>query len=154
MGIERIVVGVDGTEGAQRALGWCAELAAGMAARVLAIHVVSRTWLMELDALQVDSRNVADEARANFVGPWTQALRDAGVEYTIDVRTGEPATELLDAATKWKADVLVIGASRHGGLREGLLGGTAHRAVNHSRIPVVVVPPPAPDEPPHVPLPG
>ena len=36
--------------------------------------------------------------------------------------------------------LIVIGGTHHTGLRGAILGGTAHRIVNHALIPVVVVP--------------
>ena len=52
-------------------------------------------------------------------------------------------------------DMIVIGGATHGTLHHALLGGTAHRIVNRSPVPVLVVPS-APDGagPDWVPIPG
>jgi nucleotide-binding universal stress UspA family protein len=140
MGVQRIVLGMDGTEGAARAGLWATELAAAVGARVLVVHVIARTWMIELSALQLDTDDVVKRARAALYGPWTQPLRDASVEYDAELVNGDPAADLLQLADDRKADLIVIGGTHHTGLRGAILGGTAHRIVNRSLIPVVVVP--------------
>jgi nucleotide-binding universal stress UspA family protein len=152
---ERLVAGVDGSDGAQRALRWCADLAAKTNAHVHAVHVASSTWLLELAALQFDTRPMIDELREKMTGEWTEVLRDRHLVYTTDVLQGDPATMLLQTAESQHADLVVVGASRHSGLRDELLGGTAHRLVNLAAVPVVVVPTPASErEQRWVPIPG
>jgi nucleotide-binding universal stress UspA family protein len=153
--LERILAGVDGSNGAQHALRWAADLAATNGAHVYVVHVVSSAWLVELGALQLDSKPVIQRAHANVVGKWTDALRESGIDYSTSVLTGNASTEILESVGKCHADLVVLGASRHSGLRDGLLGGTAHRVVNRSHVPVVVVPLPKEDTgPAWVPIPG
>ncbi len=64
MGVQRIVLGMDGTEGAARAGRWAAELAATVGATVLVVHVIARTWMIELSALQLDTDDIVQRARA------------------------------------------------------------------------------------------
>jgi nucleotide-binding universal stress UspA family protein len=155
MAIERIVVGVDGTQGSQHAAAWAASMAASVNARVVAVHVVARTWLMELSAMQLDTDRLVKEFRAKFLGPWTESFRRASVHYTCEFLSGDPASELLRVAHERHADLVVIGGTHHSGFREALLGGTAHRVVNRCRIPITIVPLEVPVHPArHVPLPG
>ena len=155
MAIERIILGVDGTEGSKHATEWTAQMARDVGARIIALHVVSRTWLIELAALQIDTDNIAREQRAKLVGPWTEPLRRMAVHYTTELVSGDPATELLRVAQVRHADLVVIGGTHHHGIREALLGGTAHRILDRSGIPVTVVPLPVPARPArYVPIPG
>jgi len=136
-------------------LDWSADLASALDAEVYAVHVVPQSWLIQLDAVQLDTKGFLAEVRAKLVGEWTEALRAAGVRYSTEFLRGEPATELLGAAHARHADVIVIGGATHGTLHHALLGGTAHRIVNRSPVPVLVVPS-APDGagPDWVPIPG
>jgi nucleotide-binding universal stress UspA family protein len=155
MGVERILIGVDGSEGAQRALRTGADLAAVTRARVFAVHVVSNTWLIELAALQFDTRPLIHNARAQLVGPWTAVLRDLGVDYSTDALNGDPGAVLVEYAGSHHADLIIVGASRHSSLRNDILGGTAHRVVNRSTIPVLIVPTPQEERKDRwVPIPG
>ncbi len=140
MAPRRILLGVDGTQGAVKATHWTAELAHDLGAKALVVHVVSETWLMELSALQFSADDLVKRARAELVGPWTQPLRDANVEYLIELVRGDPASELLRMAEERHVDLIVIGGTHHSGLRGAILGGTAHRVVNHALQPVTLVP--------------
>jgi nucleotide-binding universal stress UspA family protein len=155
MAIRDVVIGVDGTNGAQHAMEWAAPLMHELDAHVVAVHVISRTWLTELSALQIDTDEMIHRQRAQLVGPWTQPLRDASVRYTTECVRGDPPTELLGIAVQRHADLIVIGGTHHSGMRDALLGGTAHRVVNRTGIPVVVVPLATEPRPPAVvPIPG
>jgi hypothetical protein len=48
--------------------------------------------------------------------------------------------EVLRVATERKADLIVLGATRHAGLRRRFLGWTALRVSRSSRLPVLVLP--------------
>jgi K+-sensing histidine kinase KdpD len=76
-------------------------------------------------------------------GRWSAPLRKAGVENTT-VR-GDLATELLRVAKRVRASMLVLGSRSHSNLADLIVGGTVHKVVNRSTIPVVLVPatPPA-----------
>jgi nucleotide-binding universal stress UspA family protein len=140
MAPRRILLGVDGTKGAQRAAHWTAELAHDLGAKVVVLHVVSDAWLIELSALQFNADELVRRARAELLGAWTQPLRDAEVQYLTELVRGDPASELLRMADERHVDLIVIGGTHHSGLRGAILGGTAHRVVNHSFRPVTVVP--------------
>jgi nucleotide-binding universal stress UspA family protein len=62
------------------------------------------------------------------------------VQYLIELVRGDPASELLRIADERHVDLIVIGGTHHSGLRGAILGGTAHRVVNHSLRPVTIVP--------------
>jgi nucleotide-binding universal stress UspA family protein len=142
--IKLIAVGVDGSDGAQQALSWAADLANSVDAQVLAVHVVPDSWLMELNAIQLNTDDLVAARRASLVGEWTEVLRKQGVTHSTEFVQGNPTTELLGIAQEHQADLVVVGGTRHRGVRHGsLLGHTAHQVANHCTVPVVVVPLPA-----------
>ena len=53
--------------------------------------------------------------------------------------TGAPLDQVLKAADRANADVLVLGARSVSGMERALLGSVANGALNRSRIPVLVV---------------
>jgi nucleotide-binding universal stress UspA family protein len=153
--IQRIAVGVDGSDGSQHALSWAADLAKSLDAQILAVHVVPESWLVELNAFQLKTDDLVAERRARLVGEWTDVLRGSGVGHTTKLAHGNPTTELLRIAQQDHADLVVVGGARHHGpRRDSLLGHTAHRVANHSTMPVVVVPVPADSADEWVPIPG
>ncbi len=143
--METIVVGVDGSKCAQAAARWAAQQAQLNSARVVAVNVVPRSELWSLSAVQINIDTVLAEVQGLLDGRWTAPLRRAGVSYVTTLVRGDPATELLRAATRTRASMLVLGAKSHSALADLIVGGTVHKVINRSSIPVVVVPtaPPA-----------
>jgi nucleotide-binding universal stress UspA family protein len=71
----------------------------------------------------------------------TQRLRDLGTDIDGKVLTGSAFDELVTAATKAKAHLIVIGAVGHGLARRLLVGSVAERTAESSPIPTLVVRP-------------
>jgi nucleotide-binding universal stress UspA family protein len=132
----RIVVGVDGSDGAIRALDWAVAEAARRGGTVQAVTA----WQWTQPDLGVDIRaeheRLAREALA-------QAISAARAPYPQVAVTGEavPGTAadvLTRAATG--ADLLVLGSHGHGRLFHAVLGSVAEACVRRAVCPVVVIP--------------
>jgi nucleotide-binding universal stress UspA family protein len=136
-----MVLGLDGSKGSQVAARWTT-VAAGSDTQVVAVYVMPRSELWTFGALQVDAKPIVDEFKALLDGPWTQVLRKAGVPYTTRFVRGDPAVELLRLATRLNALMLVIGAKSHGSMHDLVVGGTVHKIINRSPVPVTLVPHP------------
>ena len=67
-------------------------------------------------------------------------IERAGWPVTVRVRFGAPLETLLDVAGERDGSVLVLGARATSGLKRFLLGSVAEGALDHSRVPVVIVP--------------
>jgi nucleotide-binding universal stress UspA family protein len=141
--VDNIVLGVDGSSGSQNALSWAVKQAKQTDAHVVAVHAVPRTGLWSLSALQVDIEGVLRELRTLLEGSWTADLRASGVPFGTELVRGDPATELLRIANRTGASLVVLGAKSHSALADLIVGGTAHKVINRSAIPVVLVPPSA-----------
>ena len=115
--------------------------------RVIAFHVASRVALWDLAALQVDTGPLVEARRTRLRGAWTEPLRAAGLQVSARVVPGDPVTELVRIAEERDADLVVVGTKRHTAVLDVVLGGTAHKIVNHARRPVVLVPAPSPPAP-------
>lgn len=135
----RVVVGVDGSEPAQRALRWAIE----EARRRVAILEVVHAWHMPYvgaypyvgDAFDVAL--VEQGARELVEKSLADAGKDIGeVEHTV-VR-GTPTRSIIDAAED--ADLIVVGARGLGGFRGLLLGSVSQQLARHADRPLVVVP--------------
>ena len=140
MTVKRILVGTDGSEHAQRAIRWAAELAAATGAEVVAVHSVG--LLMTTPDGPVPSTPVHEELRARLEGEWTAELRDAGVPVTCRLAEGSAVTALLEAADEEAADLIVVGSRGAGGFSELHLGSTSHQVALYADRPVTIVPPP------------
>jgi nucleotide-binding universal stress UspA family protein len=139
MGVQRITVGLDGSEHARRALDWAGALALQTGAEVIAAHAVG--LLVDTPAGPVPSGSQLDRLRALLEGEWTEGLRKAGVVHRCRLEEGSPVSGLLRAAAEDDADLIVVGSRGSGGFSELHLGGTSHQVVLYSDRPVTVVPP-------------
>jgi nucleotide-binding universal stress UspA family protein len=148
-----IVVGYDGTRGAEAALGRVATFAKAFGSRVVVVSVASPEpvapdgafGLMpyyDLGAAAVDVR--LDEAL------WQQHrarvesfFADSGTTVEFAGVIGSPVEEILEVAEQQHADLIVVGTGEPGFL-ERLLGGSVSQGIArraHCDVLVVHVPP-------------
>ena len=139
--MERIVVGVDGSEGAQSALAWAAREARLHGALLEAVHA----WMLPYGL-------GFPYASANFDPAWieesAQATLDAavggidtdGLAHPVEgiLVNGGATPAILERAKG--ADLIVVGSRGVGGFAGLLLGSVSHQVVHHATTPVVVVP--------------
>ena len=139
--VERIVVGIDGTEAPSSALRRSVEEAQTWGARLTAISAVPiavgpavMAWTptgIDHSALLAQVREGMDKAIAEAVG-------DRGINVARHALDGSPASLLIEFSTA--VDLVVVGTRGRGGLAGVLMGSTAQTVLGHSACPVMVVP--------------
>ncbi len=139
----RVVVAIDGSAAANRAVHWCSERAATLGLEIIVVHAVSDVgeWLMSI--VQIDFRQIERERRGLLDGPWTAPLRTAGVPYRTRLVVGDPIRSVLAAADEEAADLIVIGKTGHGP-SDFLLGATAMKLAHRTTRPLLLIPDPDP----------
>jgi nucleotide-binding universal stress UspA family protein len=139
--VGRIVVGVDSSDGAKRALEWAVGEARLRGATVEAVHVWQLPYFLStpLGDVPLDRGDLQDSAQSELDGV-VEAIDASGLSepVTRTVAAGNPAGVLIDIAGG--ADLLVVGARGHGGFSGLLLGSVSHQVANHAPCPVVIVP--------------
>jgi nucleotide-binding universal stress UspA family protein len=139
-GVTRIVVGVDGSEQALRALRWAVEEARGRDAALAVVHVVPRPVNLADPILLPPPPEHDLEARGlEVIDQALAQVETDDLEVERAVVPGHAAWALCEAATD--ADLLVVGARGLGGFRGLLVGSVTHQVVAHAPCPVVVVVP-------------
>jgi nucleotide-binding universal stress UspA family protein len=140
--IRTIVVGVDGSDDAQRALQVAVDLAEPVGGEVVAVH--ARGLLERFTAGPVERPTCdRDALRERFETEWCRILDDRGIPGRRVLREGAPVVVLLEVAREVDADLVVVGR-RGAGARPGgaILGSTSAQVVDDADRPVVVVPVP------------
>ncbi len=139
--MERIVVGVDGSEGSLAALAWAvteATLRGAIVEAVNAFHV-PYAGAASVMPLMLDPKEFEDAAAAELhkavAGVDASALVQGIEELVVE---GPASTVLVQAGQR--ASLLVVGARGHGGLAGMLLGSVSRQVTEHASVPVVVVP--------------
>ena len=138
--MQRIVVGIDGSEPSRQALRWAAD----EARRREAILDVVHAWHMpyaggypylagygDMALFEQDARYLLEHALADagLTGaPWVEPLvvHDGAVRALLDSAKG--------------ADLLVVGSRGRGGFAGLLLGSVSHQVSLHAPCPVVIIP--------------
>lgn len=134
-----VVVGIDGSPDARRALCLAGEIALGLGTRLVIVHAVGLTDVVE--GRHVVSEQHHDEIAQQF-SSWCDAVRTVGVsDWDERLVQGAPVDTVLRVAEDDDAGLIVIGRQGAGSRPEMLLGSTAHQVVEHSTCPVLVVPP-------------
>ena len=64
--------------------------------------------------------------------------QEFGLSAQIELRTGQPAQEILQLQKDLQIDLIIVGSHRPG-LQDYLLGSTASRVVRHAPCPVLVM---------------
>lgn len=136
-----VVVGVDPSAGARRALTWALDAGRALGRDVRAVHAYVAPFVggFPFAGATFDQALVEDGARAVL----EQLLADAdtdGVTVHPVLGYGTGAAALLQEAPD--ASMVVVGTRGLGGFTRWLLGSVSHQVVHHSPGTVVVVPDP------------
>jgi len=139
--MERIVVGVDGSEISRAALQWAVDEARRRTATVEAIHVLHQPFVYGYAYLaEVETDDYAEEAQ-KVLNEAIAAIDTTGVAVEPRVIAGGPSQVLVEAAKG--ADLLVVGSRGRGGFSGLLLGSVSQQVAHHAPCPVVIIPPAA-----------
>jgi nucleotide-binding universal stress UspA family protein len=138
----RILVPVDGSENAARAVEYVIALAA--TTKDNEIHVVTvrdpmdslqvhRFWTDEqIHAFQQESGNAALDRVRN-------RLDKAGIAYTPHIVIGETAQTIVKTAQELSCDLIVMGTRGMGNIANLLMGSVATKVVHLTTVPVTLV---------------
>jgi len=146
--VHRIVVGVDGSEPAARALGWAIEVAGLVDAELVAVHAHQLPQYVPRPggaSCALDAESWERSVREDFERSWCAPLEAAGVRHRTVFETGPAGEVLLRVAGALVADLIVTGHRGRGELVDLVAGSVSQRMVHRAPCPVVVVPPGRPE---------
>ncbi len=142
-GERRIVVGVEGSGGAEAALQWAIQEARLRDAVVEVVTAYLPTYVPaapDFGFVPLDSVDLVEEIRkmqAEVIETVTADLDTSGVEIRRTLLKGRAADMLIQASDG--ADLLVVGDRGRGGFRGLLLGSVSHQCAQHAMCPVVII---------------
>lgn len=140
--INRIVVGVDGSEVASTALQkaldeaelWDADLTVIAAIPIAAPVTAGLSWI----PTTVNHEELIADIRASMDKSIAKAKDGRDIRTTQHALDGSPAVLLTEFSTA--VDLVVVGTRGRGGLTGMLLGSTSQAVLHHSTCPVMTVP--------------
>uniref|UniRef100_A0A7C2B3R0 Universal stress protein n=1 Tax=Thermomicrobium roseum TaxID=500 RepID=A0A7C2B3R0_THERO len=152
--LEHVLVPLDGSEQAERALPYACALAERAHARITLVRVAEtyREVLLEwrgrpiAAAAQEMLRQLEQEALAYLED--VRARVPGHLEVRIQMLSGEPKRELVAAVERERPDLVVLTTRGRGGVTRWLLGSVTERLATATRVPLFVVPSETTDERP------
>jgi nucleotide-binding universal stress UspA family protein len=144
-GFGSILVAIDGSEGAQRAVSAAIELARKYVATLTVLHVVeipvmpySSDKPVEIDLTRVDE---GTKAEGELVSKAALLAKTMGVKVVQKAlrKMGSAVEGITDYAEKNGIDLIVVGTRGMGGVKRLVFGSVASGVVAHAKCSVLVV---------------
>ena len=139
----KILVAIDGSENALRALDYAISLANKLSDKT-AIALIN---VHDDAALQSASKTLGSQAVKSYLADLAkEQLADAvskakasGVPFEQVIATGPISATIVNEAEARQVDLIVLGTKGRGGLRDWLIGSVAQRVSASGSIPVLLV---------------
>ena len=140
---QRILVPLDGSKRAERALPIAARLAHRTGGSIVLVQVVNipigyspaqtQSVVLKQEVLQITSearKYLADVSSSDIL---------TGIPTEIEVSYGEPASTILNMVPTQNVDIIIICSHGSTGMRHWVLGSVAQKIARHSPVPVLIL---------------
>jgi nucleotide-binding universal stress UspA family protein len=154
--LNRVLVGVDGSDRADRAVEWLRQFPLPVGCEVQIVTVLPamedlvRTQLLPRFGLSYRSaRALADRQKGQIekhLDVLAARLTDAGEEVVVEIWHGDPALALIQGAEEAQADLVVVGSHGHSAVERFFIGSVSEKVLRHAHCSVLIVKPPVPRE--------
>lgn len=128
---QKILVPLDRTAGAERAVPYAQGLAKALECKVILCHVITSPAGQRSDREQREAER--------YLAKISYLFRMADIEVQRQIRTGEAPLEIRKAAHEWGVDAVVMATRSRRRLEKLVLGSVADAVVRDSRLPVLLV---------------
>jgi nucleotide-binding universal stress UspA family protein len=111
-------------------------------AEVLVLHVLEPISLLAPPEMAQGYAPELEEQKKparELVERFAKKLRGAGFEASTAVEIGDVRVSILDTATEWHADLIVIGSHGRKGIESFLLGSVTESVARHAKCSVEIV---------------
>lgn len=143
---QRILVATDGTALSRKAVTAAIDMARLCSAQLVVLNVLERYQTSFYEGIAVSSQNVAgiEEKRRDVAQAIVDAAKDAAARQGVQAKgvlvySGVVAEAVIAAATKHKADLVVMASHGRRGIKRVLLGSETQHVLTHSTVPVLVL---------------
>lgn len=137
-----LLAAIDDSAADAGVLGWSRALSDLTGARAAALHVIDNTTEMTYRAILAPSVPGRETELERKASGWLESrLTETGIEgVEAHVALGDPPLEILAAAERLGADLLILGTRAAGAAGRLLMGSVARQVVRGARCPVWLVP--------------
>ena len=151
--MKKILIALDYDPSAQIIAEKGYELATGMNASVILLHVVSDPTyysslnyspimgfdsFSNLDVVQTGAADSLKVAAQGYLDKTREFL--GGSDITSVIKEGDFGDGILEAAKETGADIIVMGTHSRRGIDKILMGSVAEKVLHHSTVPLFIIP--------------
>jgi nucleotide-binding universal stress UspA family protein len=139
---KKILVPLDGSEAAQKALGEAEKLAKIFDSEILLVQVVPFMPIYGspelVTPLIIDEKQ--KEAAHRYLASLVENLKQQGFRATLTVKTGQQVpAEIIDVAKEKGADLIVMSTHGRSGFTRWFVGSVALRVLTHAETPILLL---------------
>ncbi len=140
----KILVAVDGSPYAERALGYGVDLAKKYGAKLIILHVVLRRFYAVTPseagvlATTVFVKEMEAEGR-EIISKAEDYAKSEGADFECKMLQGVPAEDIVRTAQSEGVDLIVMGSRGLTEVRAFLLGSVSDKVSHHAKCPVLIV---------------
>jgi nucleotide-binding universal stress UspA family protein len=140
----RILVAVDGSPFADKALAHAIDISKKYGAKLIVLHVVLKRFYavtpseagilatsVYVKEMEAEGREIITKADAFMKGQ--------GVDYECRLVKGVPAEDIVKTAESEKVDLIVVGSRGLTEVRAFLLGSVSDKVSHHTKCPILIV---------------
>jgi len=151
--MKKVLIALDYNPGAQRIAETGYELSKALNAQTILLHVISSATYYSslnyspivgfdsssnLDVVQTDSIEKVKGLAQIYLDKSKRLLGDKAIQ-TI-VKEGDFGETILQTAREFKADLIIMGTHKHKGLDRILMGSIVENVLQHTDIPLLIIP--------------
>jgi nucleotide-binding universal stress UspA family protein len=148
MSLKKILIAVDDSPFAQRAVKIGVELAEAVKAEIAFVHVFDAAatsagaWGFPADRISAMSELEGKRLLKKFRDGIPEKLA-ARLRVTDFLESGKAASSIVAVAKKWRADLIVMGSHGRGKVKGILMGSVSQDVLRKAPCPILVAPPKA-----------
>ena len=139
---KKILVAYDGSDHAIRALDTAIDIAKKYEAKLDIVEVVDTAALLGMGVAPIPGeviQQVYNKAKSDVESAKSKAQQQGVKEVEAVVLEGDPATAILEYASKNGVDLIVTGSRGLSTFKRIILGSVSTKIVQDSKIPVLVI---------------
>jgi nucleotide-binding universal stress UspA family protein len=141
--MRRILVAIDGSENALRALDFSvrqAQLEPAAELHVLTVEPPASTFTAwEIYVTAENLQHIAAERAQAILDAAAKQLAERGCRFTVERLTGEPAETIARRAAELGCESITMGTHGFGALGILIMGSVAQKVLHHAKVPVTLV---------------